>query len=156
MSMTRKLWSLSALAVEFEIDRRAVARRIDGIAAAGEIKGKPAWHLSDVAPLLTDAGPLDDGQSIEEARRRKMSAEARLAEMNVEKTAGRLLDRTDVDAAVMGAFARVRARLLAVPHKCAPLVVGLGAPEASEVIRQAVYEALNELSGTTVSDMTGD
>jgi len=34
--------------------------------------------------------------------------------------------------------------------------VGLGAPEASEVIRQAVYEALNELSNTTVSDMTGD
>lgn len=52
MSMTRKLWSLSALAVEFEIDRRAVARRIDGIAPAGEIKGKPAWRLVDVAPAL--------------------------------------------------------------------------------------------------------
>lgn len=156
MSMTRKLWSLSALAVEFDIDRRAVARRIDGIAPAGEIKGKPAWRLVNVAPMLTDAGALDDGQTIEDARRRKMAAEARLAEMNVEKTAGRLLDRTDVDAAVTGAFARVRARLLAVPHKCAPLVVGLGAPEASEVIRQAVYEALNELSSTSISDMTGD
>ncbi|MFU8865802.1 MAG: hypothetical protein ACNA7O_17980 [Rhodobacterales bacterium] len=106
--------------------------------------------------MLTDAGVMDDGQSIEEARRRKMAAEARLAEMNVEKTAGRLLDRTDVDAAVTDAFARVRALLLAMPHKCAPLVVGLGAPEASEVIRQAVYEALNELSSTTVSDMTGE
>lgn len=156
MSMTRKLWSLSALAVEFDMDRRAVARRINGIAPAGEIKGKSAWHLADVAPMLTDAGALDDGQTIEEARRRKMAAEARLAEMNVEKTAGRLLDRTDVDAAVTGAFARVRARLLAVPHKCAPLVVGLGAPEASEVIRQAVYEALNELSSTSISDMTRD
>ncbi len=150
MSMTRKLWSLSGLAVEFDIDRRAVARRIDGIAPAGEIKGKPAWRLADLAPMLTHAGALDDGQSIEEARRRKMAAEARLAEMAAEKTAGRLLDRTDVDAAVMGAFARVRARLLAVPHKCAPLVVGLGAPEASEVIRQAVYEALNELSSTSL------
>ena len=101
MSMTRKLWSLSGLAVEFGMDRRAVARRIDGIAAAGEIQGKPAWHLSVVAPLLTDAGALDDGQTIEEARRRKMAAEARLAEMTVEKAAGRLLDRTDVDTAVV-------------------------------------------------------
>ncbi|OAN73273.1 hypothetical protein A8B83_00490 [Rhodobacteraceae bacterium EhC02] len=156
MSMTRKLWSLSALSVEFEMDRRAVARRIDGIAAAGEIKGKPAWHLADVAPLLTDGSGLDDGQSIEEARRRKMAAEARLAEMAAEKAAGRLLERTVVDAAVVGAFARVRAKLLAVPHKCAPLVVGLNAGEASEVIRRAVYEALNELSSTKVSDLTGD
>jgi hypothetical protein len=156
MSMTRKLWSLSALAVEFEMDRRAVARRIDGIAAAGEIEGKPAWHLADVAPLLTGGCGLDYGQSIEEARWRKMAAEARLAKMAAEKAAGRMLERTDVDAAVVGAFARVRARLLAVPHKCAPLVVGLSAGEASEVIRRAVYEALNELASTSVSDLTGE
>lgn len=68
-----------------------------------------------------------------------MAAEACLAEIAVEKAAGQLLDRTDVDAAVLGAFARVGARLLAVPHKCALLVAGLGAPEASEVIRQAVF-----------------
>lgn len=54
MSMTRKLWSLSGLAVEFGMDRRSVARRIDGIAAAGEIKGKPAWRLADVAPALAN------------------------------------------------------------------------------------------------------
>lgn len=101
MSMTCKLWSLSGLAVEFGMDRRAVARRIDGIAPAGQIKGQPAWHLSDVPTLLTDAGALDDGQSFEEALRRKMAAEARLAEITVEKAAGPLLDRTDVDTAVV-------------------------------------------------------
>lgn len=154
MSMTRKLWSLSALATEFGLDRRAVARRIDGINPAGEIQGNPAWHLADVAPALAGITAQGDEVSFDEARRRRAVAEAVLAEMEVERAAGRLLKREDVDAAVIGAFARVRARLLAVPGKAAPLVAGNDAAAASEIIRRAIHDALRELSETSVFNLT--
>jgi hypothetical protein len=51
--MSSKLWSVNALAIEFNLDRRTVARRIAGIPPAGAIAGHPAWRLSDVAGDLT-------------------------------------------------------------------------------------------------------
>jgi hypothetical protein len=51
--MTGKLWSVNALSIEFNLDRRTVARRIAGIPPAGEIAGHPAWRLSDVAGDLS-------------------------------------------------------------------------------------------------------
>lgn len=56
MAMTAKLWSISALATEFDLDRRTVAKRINGIAPAGDLSGKPAWRLADVAGPLTGRG----------------------------------------------------------------------------------------------------
>jgi len=56
MTMTAKLWSMNALATEFDIDRRTVARRLKGIPPAGELSGKPAWRLADVAGALTGRG----------------------------------------------------------------------------------------------------
>ena len=53
MAMTAQLWSISALAVEFNLDRRTAAKRIESIAPAGELNGKPAWRLRDVAGVLT-------------------------------------------------------------------------------------------------------
>lgn len=44
-----RLWSINALAEEFGIDRRTVKKRLDGIPAAGEVSGHPAWRLRDVA-----------------------------------------------------------------------------------------------------------
>lgn len=44
-----RLWSINALAEEFGIDRRTVKRRLEGIPAAGEVNGRPAWRLRDVA-----------------------------------------------------------------------------------------------------------
>ena len=54
--MTTKLWSISALAVEFGLDRRTTAKRIEGITPAGELSGNPAWRLRDVAHVLTGGG----------------------------------------------------------------------------------------------------
>lgn len=94
-----------------------------------------------------------DETDLDEAKRRRAVAEARIAEMQADREAGQLLLREDVDAAVVGAFARVRARLLAIPGKVAPIVQGQPTPEAAETIRKAVYEALRELSETSVSEL---
>jgi len=54
--MMAKLWSINALSIEFDLDRRTVARRIRGIPPGGDMAGKPAWHLADVAAALTGNG----------------------------------------------------------------------------------------------------
>jgi len=52
MGMTKKQWSVSALAVEFALDRRTVAKRIEGIPPSGQERGSPVWRLADVAAAL--------------------------------------------------------------------------------------------------------
>jgi hypothetical protein len=52
MAMTSQEWTISALAVEFGMDRRTVARRIGAIAPAGEKAGAPVWRLAEVARAL--------------------------------------------------------------------------------------------------------
>ena len=115
-----------------------------------------AFDLSEVLRWRIDyerarADAASTETDLEEAKRRKAVADARLAEMQADREAGRLLAREDVDAAVIAAFSRVRARLLAIPQSTAPLVVGVETvAEASEKIRRAIYGALAELAETDV------
>jgi phage terminase Nu1 subunit (DNA packaging protein) len=97
-----------------------------------------------------------DETDLEEAKRRRAVAEAKLAEMEVATREGDLLRRDDVDMAVATSFAYCRAKLLALPTKLAPLAHGLEIPEIAEVARKIVYEALTELSETRVEDLTRD
>ena len=100
-----------------------------------------------------------DGEDLDlnAERARKAKEEADKLEMQNAQMRGELLARDDVNAAVVGAFARVRARLIGVPSKVAPVVVSMEAPaEAEAAIRGAVYEALKELAETSVSDLCGD
>jgi len=53
MAMTKKKWSVSALAVEFGLDRRTVAKRLEGVPSAGQERGSPVWNLSDAAAALS-------------------------------------------------------------------------------------------------------
>ncbi len=151
MAMTKRLLSISALAVELDRDRRTIAAALKEVPADGRIAGgHGGWFLSTaLAAIEPDAEETD----MDEAKRRKAVAEAKLAEMAADREAGRLLAREDVDAAVLGAFARVRARLLSVPHKTAPIVQGQDTAEAAETIRVAIWGALAELSETSVADL---
>ena len=109
------------------------------------------WRL-DYERAQADASTEET--DLEEAKRRRAVADAKLAELTLGREEGRLLLREDVDAAVVGAFARVRARMLAIPTKVAPIVHGRSTAEAAEEIRRAIYEALAELSATNAGDLT--
>src|SRR5688572_21620195 len=52
MSMTAKLWSISALAVELRMDRRTVALRLRSVPPDGQLHGKPAWRLTTALDAL--------------------------------------------------------------------------------------------------------
>lgn len=144
----------TALGVSVQTVTAWLQRGLPTVSRPGTSGRAYSFRLSDVVAwrVAQEAARHDTGAEtdLEEAKRRKAVAEAELAEMQAAQQAGRLLAREDVDAAVIGAFARVRARLLAIPQSVAPLVVGADLPEASEAIRRAIYGSLQELSETDV------
>jgi hypothetical protein len=57
MAMTKTLWTINALATEFDLDRRVVAKRIGHIRTASRVGEAKRWHLIDVLSVLTDRPP---------------------------------------------------------------------------------------------------
>jgi len=81
----------------------------------------------------------------ERARLAKQQADAK--EMENDLTRGELVRFDETVAAWREEFSRARAKLLAMPSKLAPLMVGVKTPaEAQQMIEAVVWEALNELS----------
>ena len=56
MPMTARLWSLNALAVELDMDRRTVGARLRGVRPDGKLNGHPAWHLTTALRVLRPNG----------------------------------------------------------------------------------------------------
>jgi hypothetical protein len=66
VAMIPQLWSQSALAVEFNLDRRTVARCLRRIPPGGKIKGgHDGWLLADVAPVLLGATPASASDEVD-------------------------------------------------------------------------------------------
>jgi hypothetical protein len=85
----------------------------------------------------------------EEARRRKVTAEAMMAEQKVALQEGELIPKTDVVVMIQGMFGHCRARMLAIPTKLAPVVsLCETVPEIKEKLIEAINDALEELSET--------
>lgn len=87
-------------------------------------------------------------EAYNEAARRKLSAEADLAELKLSRERGEVVGVQDVEKAVAGISANVRARLLSMPSKLASLLVGQTRPKIKAKIEFEVNEALNELTKT--------
>ena len=89
-------------------------------------------------------GPL----SFEEGRARKVAAEAELAEIELAIQRRQLLTVADWESALTTLLDGVRARLLALPGRLAPLVAGVDSvPAAVAVIEPVVAEVLSDLAG---------
>lgn len=139
------------------------------LAKAGTIPGpvaKGQWDVvavvqAYVAHLESRGKGSPEGVKSEElrlivARREKAEAETEQQRMRNAATRGELLPRSEVDAAVTAAFARVRARVLALPSKLAPVLLSLRtAAEVRERMAEAVHDALDELAATSVAGVPG-
>lgn len=112
-----------------------------------------AWRIERMTETAATAGGDVD---LAEAKRRRAVAEAELSELDLAERRGDLLAREDVDAAMTGAFARVRARLLALPSAVAAAAADETEPGTVErLLSAAIYEALQELAGTTPESLMG-
>lgn len=122
----------------------------------GEAVAAYCAHLRPSQGRAAAGGSAEDLDLTVE-RARKAKEEADRLEMQNAQMRHQLLARADVDAAVTAAFARVRARLIGLAAKLAPILMTLqSAAEAQAAIREAINGVLRELSETTVADLCGD
>ena len=88
-------------------------------------------------------------EDFEQARARKMAAEAELAEHELAVQRAQLVTTEDFRASIGVLLDGIRAGMLAIPAKWAPLMVGLrNVPEAQLALEPLVAQALTEWTGT--------
>ena len=86
----------------------------------------------------------------EDAKARKMMAEAELAEYDVALKRRELMSVGDAEKTLSEAFDRIRGQLLALPSRLAHDFVGIQTlPEANARLTRAVSDVMEELSGGT-------
>lgn len=130
------------------------SRWISDLRAKGEMPPDGATLGEFVAAygsLTIAAGGAVKGKPIDIAKARTAAAKADQEEIKTAALKGQYLPRVGVTMAVQGAFARVRAKLLSMPSKAAPILFGLKSATAIQAkLTELVHEALAELSATIV------
>ena len=107
----------------------------------------------EVNNLLGDAGSID----IEEAKRRKLAAEAAMAETELDQVRGTLVPADKVEAEWSELVANCRAKLLSIPTKVAAEAYSAqNVAEMKDTLKRAIIEALNELSESSADSGQGD
>lgn len=87
-------------------------------------------------------------ETYEEARKRKVAAEASLAELNLAKEKGKLVEVDKVVKVVEDEYSTIRSKLLLIPTKVAPLVLQTTVlEEAQGILENEINQVLAELSG---------
>lgn len=98
----------------------------------------------------TDAERSEQGYiDYNEARARREHYNAQIAEMEARKIAGELAETSQIDTVWQGILGNVRAKLVSIPAKTAPSLLGLESiAEIESALTDAIYEAMAELSGS--------
>ncbi len=107
-------------------------------------------HLRESAAGRSAAyGTLD----LTAERARLAHAQAEKAERENAVAEGDFLPRGEVHTAMTATFMRVRSKLLAMPSKLAPYLVGIETPATAQgILQKEIYRALDELAATKIID----
>lgn len=106
--------------------------------------------------IYTDNKPADKINLDDEKARTEKNRADKLEMENKVRT-GELVERKKVQKGLEDAFAAVRAKLLSIPTKAAPVVITLGeASLAQDVLKKFVYDALDELGSYQLDDVTDE
>ena len=96
---------------------------------------------------MASTGGVKLGSTYDEARTRKVNAEAEIAELELKKIHGELVLAEDVVKAWTEVLAGVKARMLNIPTKAAPVVASeSNAGVCQKIVQDLIHEALEELS----------
>ena len=89
----------------------------------------------------------EEEMSLTEARRRREMYRAELVRLQMEEKKGRLLDREKLFRMWVPVLQGIKAKLLGLPHKLTPLLVGHTEPGAVyDVLQKEIYQLLSELA----------
>lgn len=146
MSMIAGEWSISALSVEFGVDRRTIAKRLRHVHSVGK-KGNANVYLMADAAKAVFAPTVSSGQGLdvthETARLKKYQADK--TQLEVEVLKGNLIPGETVGEVWSDFIGACRAKLVSLPSTAAPRVAGLSVSEAEAELRDLVHPALEEL-----------
>ena len=112
-----------------------------------------AWmEKRSVSNLIGNQDAID----LEEGKRRKMAAEAGMAELELLKEQGRVVEIERVADEIGEQLSNFRAKMLSIPSKVAGLVyTAKDIKEIKSILDDAIYEALNEVAGINQEDSAG-
>ena len=106
------------------------------------------YNSKDALPMIYGADMIDDTAinfNVEKARTEMNRADKLEMENNVRR--GELVERSEVLSGLQKSFAAVRAKMLAIPTKAAPVIITLGeAKLAQSTLKKFIYDALDELT----------
>lgn len=112
------------------------------------------WRIAQAVDLVSDEPK--DGATLDDARRRKTQAEAELAEIEVAEKRGEVVNIAEAARTVAEEYAAVRAKLLGIPGRLAPLVaIETDQPACKALLVREITEALNELVGAVDDGVPG-
>jgi len=96
---------------------------------------------------MPSTGGVKIGSSYDEARTRKVNAEAEIAELELAKVRGQLVVADDVVKAWMDVLGNLKSKLTNIPSKAAPIVASESeAGMIQAVLQDLINESLEELS----------
>lgn len=147
------LCSISQLATEFGMTRETVAKRIAdaGVAASGERSGYPVYRLKSVLPallVLTADGRVDPEKL--DPFRRKAHYQAEAERLDLERQAGDLIPRIEVEREQARVFTSIAQRLEVLTD-----VVERDCGMTSEQIVR-LEKAVNEMRQTLYEELAGE
>jgi len=156
MAIKANEWTISGLAVELRMDTRKLGTMLEGLqphrtTGSGKRIRQFFW-LRDVWDWLqTGEGTLDPQQEaakLNEARRIRL-------EIQTAQLRGELCRADEVEKLWSDHIANCKNRLRAIPHKVAHQVMAAtDHAEGLRILESAIYEALAELAGSGVPDVT--
>ena len=99
------------------------------------------WYVNYRVKAASHASRMDN------ARLRKLRAEAKEKELKISTMEGKLIPVDEVVKTWSNITAAMRAKLLAIPTKAAPMILSITKQaEAQEILKSYIYEALDELT----------
>jgi hypothetical protein len=150
--VTPKMWSLNALSVELAVDRRSLARRLEGLEPATEKKigarTERLYRLRDVFHYLGTGETQKLDLNSERAKLAVLQQER--IRIEIAEKRGELLSRKGVVAHWRSMVSEWRSRLLALPNRAATMVARRDEAAAFAVLTDLVHEVLHGFSRSAV------
>jgi phage terminase Nu1 subunit (DNA packaging protein) len=105
-----------------------------------------AWYFAEKLEQSGRNKPSEDADNLVEAELRRTNADARLKELKADEMEGKLVDIAYVERTQAQINSNVRTRLLALPSKLTPQLVGVNSPpKVKAIIERETNQVCEEL-----------
>lgn len=150
--MTPQTWTINALSVELGIDRRSLARRLEGLSPMSERKigrrTERLYRMRDVFAHLQSSGEDKLDINVERARLAQLQGEK--LQIEIAEVRGRLISTDAVVEHWSGMVTEARGKLLALPARATLMVVRKTEAEICAVLTDLIYEALHAFARSAI------